>query len=171
MGTRIEAYQQALEREISVLNFYREKSSTSQSVGAQLMFAAIAKEEEVHIERVKSILSGLEINADIDFLNVLAQKKAHEEFKSLLRENKKENLSSFDERKFENEIAALQTTIKLEKDGIFYYLNMADEAQELLEQRFLINMAIEEMRLMEGLQDTYLYLREPDTWLALPDVK
>jgi hypothetical protein len=48
---------------------------------------------------------------------------------------------------------------------------MAGESKDPAEQKFLISMAMEEMKHMEGLQDTYLYLKDPDTWLMLPDVK
>lgn len=171
MENRSKAYEKALEREIVVLNFYREKSNLSRNTATQLMFAAIAKEEEFHIERIKSILSGLERGGDVDFLIVLAQRKAREELKSLLRLNEKTAPSSWEEGKFQEEIKALETAIKLEKEGIFYYLNMADESQDLLEQKFLISMAMEEMRHMDGLQDTYLYLKDPDAWIASPDTK
>lgn len=170
MENRIKAYKEALEREIKVLIFYREKSNLSKSASAQLMFAAIAKEEEFHIERIKSILKRLETTEDIDFLTVFAQRKAQQELKSLLRKHNKE-ISAPSEGNFQEELNALETAIRYEKEGIFYYLNMADESKDPSEQKFLISMAMEEMRHMEGLQDTYFYLKDPDTWVMLPDVK
>ncbi len=121
MENRLKAYKQALEREIKVLSFYREKSNLSKSSSAQLMFAAIAKEEEFHIERIKSILNGLEAKEDIDFLTVFAQRKAQQELKSLLKKSKAE-ISVPSEGEIQEELNALETAIRYEKEGIFLLL-------------------------------------------------
>ncbi|MFA5317527.1 MAG: ferritin family protein [Dehalococcoidales bacterium] len=156
------ALQEAEKMEVDGKTFYLEMSRKSVNQRGRELFQILAEEEDVHRQDFRKIydavLSGLEIPGH-EILSEEAS-KLHSLFCQAVEEVEKEIKAPA------AELEAIDTAIRMEQDGIDFYLNQARKAEFPRVRRFYRELADEEKRHKATLEDYRKYAVDPAGWLV-----
>ncbi len=153
----------ALEMERKGKEFYDNAADACKTQLGREIFSMLAAEEEVHIERIKTIYNSLEERQQWtdEWLNV---KKAHASIKNIFKEliaRYKVHLKTD-----VSDIEALDVGIDLESKSVSFYEKEFEGASDEMEKKFAEKMVAEEKSHLSVLKDTKFYLMDPAAYFT-----
>ncbi len=156
---KMRSIEMALKNEETEMKFYLNEAERSKNPTAKNIFTLIAKDEEEHMARIKSLYEKLvsekkwpeDIPIDVKGTNV------RETLGNLVKNAGKEEHNKDD-------IDALKEAIEFEKNGAKFYSDLASKCKNPMEINFFTFLAGIEKEHSLALSDTLLYLEDPDSW-------
>ena len=149
----------ALEMEKKGKAFFDKAVSKCQAQQCKDIFKMLAKEEVVHMVRIKKIYDSLSSNQGwVDWRDFEVEQDLGKLMKQLVQEHGK-NI-----RAETSDIEALNIGIDLEEKSITYYSNHLDKSTDPLEKEFLQKLVEEERGHHLALIDMKFYLTDPSGW-------
>ena len=148
----------ALEMEIKGKAFYDKATATCKSELGREIFAMLAKDEVVHVERIKNIYNSLETTNKwtSDWQKISkAPTPINTIFKDLVAKHKTTTKADT------SDLEALDVGIDLETKAVSFYENQLKSSNDPLEKVFSEKMIAEEKSHLAVLIDTKLYLENP----------
>jgi rubrerythrin len=141
--------------------FYKKAASSCRNPQCREVFAALIKDEVIHISRIKQIHDSLTASSCWS-RDWEAVKGPHEDFGALFRA-----LASKARAKIKAEagdLEAIDVGLDFELASINFYRDHRAKAVDPLEAAFLDQMIIEEKGHWQALKDTRYYLTDPEGW-------
>lgn len=147
-----EALIRALELEQEGRAFYEEAAAKAKGPLARKVFEALAREEELHAEKIAEIFRGLG-----DWITQVGDV-------GRLRAIFDEPLKA-EAQASEDDLEALRFALGREEEAYRYYEELANKAADLKEKRFWLALSWEERGHYLHLMDSIEYLTDPEGWL------
>jgi len=136
------------------LNFIqRLREKTAHSFGRK-MFESFALDEKRHLEMLKGILKGLNIE--------IREREPGEAVKSIFETLKPEMMERIEATT--DEINALKMALDMEKEGFEYYKKVTAGTSDAKEKALFQRLAGEEEKHYNILQNTYAFLADTGNW-------
>ena len=148
-------YEYAMKVEKEGEAYYREMSAKSPNAGLKKIFSMLADEEVKHYNVFKSMLKKSDL--DLENLNLLTDTKTI--FQTLQEE--KDNVK-FDA----DQINYYKDAIAREENSHNFYVEKAKELEDETEKKIFIQIAKEEVKHKEVLEEIVSFLEEPENWVA-----
>lgn len=148
-------YEYAMKVEKEGEAYYREMAAAATNPGLQRIFTMLADEEIKHYNVFKAMMKKEEM--DLDNLNLLTDTKTI--FETLSKE--KENVN-FDAE----QIQFYKDAIAREDDAHDFYATKAAEIEDEKEKAIFLQIAEEEEKHKNVLEEIVLFLEEPADWVA-----
>lgn len=159
----LELMKTALEMEKKGKDFYDKAAGACKTELGREIFSMLAKDEVVHLERIKTIYNSLEEKEKWtdEWLNV---KEAHSSIKDIFRDlvSKYRVHSKTDA----SDLDALEVGIDLESKSVAFYEKEFEGAMDPMEKRFAEKMMAEEKSHLSILRDTKFYLTDPAAYFT-----
>lgn len=153
----------ALEMEERGFEFYRQASERTKDEAARDLFKTLQAEEAVHMRRIRAIYSSIESTSSFGSeweKEVVAHKGLDAIFKGLAKRTEGSKGAEV------SDIEAVETGLEFEARSVKFYEERLKEAESDAERAFLKAMVEEERTHYRALQDTKLYLTDPQAWFA-----
>lgn len=148
-------YEYAMKVEKEGEAYYREMSAKSPNAGLKKIFSMLADEEVKHYNVFKSMLKKSDL--DLENLNLLTDTKTI--FQTLQEE--KDNVK-FDA----DQINYYKDAITREENSHNFYVEKAKDLEDETEKKIFIQIAEEEVKHKEVLEEIVSFLEEPENWVA-----
>ncbi len=150
----MKAVEIAMKMEEDAVKFYSEAAGkTSHSFGRK-MFESFALDEKRHLEMLKGILKGLNIE--------IREGEPGEAVKSIFETLKPEMMERIEATT--DEINALKMALDMEKEGFEYYKKVTAGTSDAKEKALFQRLAGEEEKHYNILQNTYAFLADTGNW-------
>ena len=158
---RMASIELAINNEKEEMAFYNGEAERSKNPVAKALFKTLAAEEEEHMSRISALHKKLvgegawpeDVPIEVSGSNV---KSALSDFRR--------DLASTQEHD-NDDIAALQKSIESEKGAAELYSNIAKASENPQEVTFFKFLSEIEREHMLSLQDSLVYLQDPQSWL------
>ena len=165
MEERLKALEIAMELEEDGKEFYMDARGEATSTFARDMFTSLAKDEDVHLEKVKAVYQNLKEGKKwpklVTSIGDVVKTKAvfPKDAKDL----------SITEKDISGSIKVLEIGIKMEEKSIEFYNDLAEKASDPFEERFFFALAHEERGHYLSLWDYREYLKDPAGWFGMKE--
>jgi rubrerythrin len=150
----------ALEMEEKGRAFYQRVISTCKNNVGKEMFKILMEDENVHMDRIRSIyesLSGDQVWCEWKDFEV-----KHDDLAVIFRKMAKEHGSKINVET--GDLEALDIGIDFENRSVEFYEKHLEKASDPLEKAFIREMISEEKGHYMALEDMKLYLSDPSSW-------
>jgi rubrerythrin len=154
MDEQMNAIEIALKMETDAIGFYRDAAEMTSHPAGKKMFLSIMEDEKRHIEMIQSLVNEMELTAE--------QIDPMEKIKSVFEELKDEMIADISAT--EDELAALETAMKMEKEGFEFYRKVAEESPDPKSKELFERLVIEEERHYEVFSNTHSFLSDTGNW-------
>ena len=162
MNDKIASLTIALENELQERDFYLTHSRRTKNPTGKAMFEYIARDEEEHYNRLKTMHDNLRQSnswpenlcvrmQDKDIMEVLLN-TAHRAASQILADN--------------DDKAALNVAIEFEGKAYDFYISLSKAATTSQERNFFNDLASMEREHLNALKETLLYFEDPAEWFA-----
>lgn len=148
-------YEYAMKVEKDGEAYYRQLASKSPNEGLKRVFTILADAEVKHYLAFKSMRD--QDGQDISALDISTDTKTIFETLNAQKESSSLNLS---------EIEYYEAAIKREEDSYSFYVTKAEELTDDAQKAVFMNIAQEEVKHKEILENILLFIQEPDNWVA-----
>lgn len=159
----MELLKTAMEMEKKGKAFYDKAASTCKNSLGREIFAMLARDEVVHLERISKIYNSLETNAKWtdEWLKI---KEAHAPINTMFKDlaSKHHTATKADS----SDLEALDVGIDLETKAVAFYEKQLGAATDPMEKRFAEKMIAEERSHRAVLVDTKAYLENPAAYFV-----
>lgn len=153
----------ALEMEKKGKDFYDNAAATCKTELGREIFSTLARDEVVHLERIKTIYNSLEEKEQWtdEWLKI---KESPASVKTVFGElaSKYKTKSKADA----TDLEALDVGIDLESKSVLFYEKQFEGADDPMEKKFAEKMVAEEKSHLTLLQDTKFYLTDPAAYFT-----
>ncbi|MGQ9689528.1 MAG: ferritin family protein [Desulfobaccales bacterium] len=158
----LKALEDAIQMEVDGRQFYLEAAKKVQNDGVRQILEYLAESEVYHIKKFNEIYQSLQ--ADPAWTEKLAEFKPpkSEPYACVLAMSQTEQGAGG-----KDDLAALQTGLKMEQCSIDYYTKLAKETDIPLARRFFMSLAHEERGHYLMLLDMHNYLSDPADWFYI----
>ncbi|MEC4685342.1 MAG: ferritin family protein [Nitrospirota bacterium] len=150
----MKAVEMAMKMEEDAINFYSEAAEKTGHPFGKKMFESFALDEKRHLEMLKDIFKGLNIE-----IREGDPGKAVKSIFETLKSGMMERIEATTD-----EINALKMALDMEKEGFEYYKEVADGTSDEKEKRLFQRLAGEEEKHYNILQNTYAFLSDTGNW-------
>lgn len=151
---QMNAIEIAMKMETDAVNFYRDAAELTDHPAGKKMFLSIMEDEKRHIEMLKNLVDDMELTADkIDPMD-----KIHSVFEEL----KDEMTGGI--KATEDELEALETAMKMEKEGFEFYKKVAAESPDPKSRELFERLIVEEERHYDAFSNTLAFLSDTGNW-------
>ena len=162
---RISSLEMAIENEQREMEFYLNEANRSLNPMAKYLFETLASDEQDHIDLLRKLYNSLieenkwpvEVSEQVADNNVLTALKNAVQRQSSTHDN------------VDSDVEALRKSVDFEQSAVEFYTNIADECEDDMEEKFFRYLAQIEEKHMLAIQDTLLFLEDPDAWHAAHD--
>ncbi|NQE54974.1 hypothetical protein C5S29_15455 [ANME-1 cluster archaeon GoMg3.2] len=160
---RLKALEIAMELEEEGKKFYMDASEKATNAFAKEMFGSLAKDEDLHLEKVKAIYKKLKEERAwpkmVTAIGDVVTTKAvfPEDVKDLTEEDISES------------VKVLGIGMEMEEKSILFYNELAEKATDHFEARFYLALAHEERGHYLSLWDSREYLEDPAGWFGMKE--
>lgn len=148
-------YDYAMKVEKDGEEYYRELASKSPNEGLKKVFNILADAEVKHYQVFKSMRD--KDGQDINALDISTDTKTI--FETLSAQKEKVNFK-------QDEIKFYEDAIKREDDSYHFYLSKANELENENEKVIFMNIAQEEIKHKEILENILVFIQEPSNWVG-----
>ena len=162
---RLKALEIAMKLEEDGKKFYLDASEKATSTFAKDMFQSLAKDEEVHLEKVKEIYKKLK--EEKEWPKVVTSIGDVVKTKALFPKDIKDR--NMTEKDLSESVNVLKMGIEMEEKSIKFYNELAEKATDPFEIRFFIALAHEERGHYLSLWDYREYLEDPAGWFGMKE--
>ena len=165
MNERLKALEIAMKLEEDGKKFYVDASEKATSAFAKDMFRSLAKDEDVHLEKVKEIYQKLK--EEREWPKVVTAIGDMVKTKAIFPKDAKDlNMTGED---ISNSVKVLKIGIEMEEKSIKFYNELAEKATDPFEVRFYLALAHEERGHYLTLWDSREYLEDPAGWFGMKE--
>jgi rubrerythrin len=160
MENTIKSIEIALENELKERDFYLKHRRRTQTLVGRMMFASIARDEDEHYIRLKSIHAELSKQGKWpEAISAVKGTKVKTVLNDVLKGVEKSASPDADDRE------AVNIAIDFETKGYNFYSKLRDSAETEAEKSFFECLATIENEHLSSLKETRLYFEDPATWL------
>ena len=153
----------ALEMEKKGKSFYDKAATSCKNKLGQEIFAMLAKDEVVHIERIKNIYDTL--NAQDKWTDEWFHiKEAHAPINTLFKDLAVKHKTTI--KADRSDLEALDVGIDLETKAMAFYEKELNQSTDAMEKKFAEKMLAEEESHLAVLKDTKFYLEDPSAYFV-----
>lgn len=152
-----QSLQTAIEMEREGKAFFLKAASGSESVVAKRMFEELARQEDIHIERILLIYEQMKNEKAFEewVTTVAGTGQLDKVFQESLQEKAQTS---------ENDLNALRFGLEIEDKSVKYYEKLASHALDSYEKRFYLTLSHEEGDHYLRIMDSIEYLSDPTGW-------
>jgi rubrerythrin len=150
----------AIKMEIDGMAFYKKAADNTKDPLGKEMFLSFIEDEKKHLKALESIFKG----ADIDTLNALFNDSNPKKRIETVFSSAKEEPVLEGKKADPDEIDALVTAMKMEKEGYDYYMDIAENSDNDDIKRLFKMLAVEENQHYTILQNSHTYLVDSGNW-------
>ena len=158
--TRIPSIEVAIANEKREMEFYLNEAERSLNPMARYLFETLASDEQDHIDLLRKLHSSLvdeekwpeDVAAKIADNNILSAMQH-----AVQRQSSRED-------HVDNDVDALRKSVLFEASAVEFYLSIAEECENPMEEKFFRYLAEIEEKHMLAIKDTLLFLENPDAW-------
>jgi rubrerythrin len=144
----------SLKMETDAVKFYTEAAERTSHVVGKRMFLSIAEDEKRHIDMLNALIKGMEItHRDINPMDKI--RTVFEELKDRMVERVQATTT---------ETEALETAMKMEKEGLEFYRKNAAEAPDPRSRELFEKLIKEEEKHYEIFSNTLDFLTDTGNW-------
>jgi rubrerythrin len=165
MDDRLKALEIAMKLEEDGTKFYMDASEKATSAFAKDMFTSLAKDEDVHLEKVKEIYKKLK--EERAWPKVVTSIGDVVKTKAVFPEDAKD--LHMTEEDISESVKVLKIGIEMEEKSIKFYDELAEKATDPFEARFYLALVHEERGHYLSLWDYREYLEDPAGWFAMKE--
>lgn len=144
----------AMKMETDAIGFYKEASEKTTHPVGKKMFLSIMEDEKRHIDMLNDLLKGM----DIAHENIDPMDKIRTVFGSM------KNRMHAGITATANELDALETAMKMEKEGFEFYKKVAAESPDPKTKALFERLVIEEEKHYGVLSNTHSFLTDTGNW-------
>lgn len=157
-----EALKRAIEMEVEGKRFYLQAAEKSQSLLARRVFEELAREEDLHIQKIQEIYDRLKREKALGewITSVADPSKLKKVFQESLVEQAKAS---------SDDLEALRFALDREEKSAKYYVDLVGETSDPHERRFYLTLSHEERGHYLEIMDSIEYLTDPVGWLRLQE--
>ncbi|MBM7623623.1 ferritin-like domain-containing protein [Sporohalobacter salinus] len=161
MGIKNESLELAISLEEKGHAYYEKHAENAVNPLVKKVLKSLGAQELDHVEKIKQIAEGKEIEEDYEPSDIESEvKEVFEEFSDKEREGwKEENVDVYEH------------AMELEKDIYQVYERLAEETDDPKEKEFFEALMEEEDKHYESLQNVYYYFTRPGDWFAQEESK
>ena len=156
-ATGSEAVRVAIQLETDGMAFYEEAAKKTSNEFGKGMFLSLVEEEKRHLQILNEVCKG-QAPAPDEQAGVVFKGKITTIFKDVTEDLKKKLESGPDDAE------AVKIAMDLEEKGYKFYEKAGEEAVGEAEKTLFKRLAIEENGHWTLLEDTYVYLTDPEQW-------
>ncbi|VAX33596.1 hypothetical protein MNBD_NITROSPIRAE03-1011 [hydrothermal vent metagenome] len=150
----MKAVEIAMKMEEDAIKFYSEAAGKTANPFGKKMFESFALDEKRHLEMLKGIFKGLNIE--------IREGEPGEAVKSIFETLKSEMMERVEATT--DEINALKMALDMEKEGFEYYKKVTTGTSDAKEKALFQRLAGEEEKHYNILQNTYAFLSDTGNW-------
>lgn len=165
MEERLKALEIAMKLEDDGKKFYTDAGEKATSTFAKDMFGSLAKDEDVHLEKVKELYQKLKEERAwpkvVTSIGDVVKTKA-----VFPKDTKDLNMT---EGEISESINVLKMGMEMEEKSIKFYNELAEKATDPFEVRFYLALAHEERGHHLSLWDYREYLEDPAGWYSMKE--
>jgi len=160
---RLKALEIAMELEEEGKKFHMDASERATNAFAKEMFGSLAKDEDMHLKKVKAIYKKLKEEREwpkvVTSIGDVVKTKAvfPEDVKDLAEEDISET------------VTVLGICIEMEEKRILFYNELVEKATDPFEARFYLALVHEERGHYLSLWDSREYLEDPAGWFGMKE--
>ena len=162
---RLKALEIAMKLEEDGKKFYVDASEKATNAFAKDMFGSLAKDEDVHLEKVKEIYKMLKEEGK--WPKVVTSIGDVVKIKTVFPKDAKDQ--NMTEEDISESVKVLKIGIEMEEKSIKFYNKLAEKATDPFENRFFIALAHEERGHFLSLWDYREYLEDPAGWFGMKE--
>ncbi len=157
MAAKDEALKRAIEMEVEGKRFYEGAAQKANSALAKGIFEALAREEDLHMRRIREIYEGLKAGGFQGWVRTVGDpSRLRKVFDGALGEEAEAS---------EGDLEALRFALGREEEAFKYYEELAQGATDPAERRFWLALSWEERGHYLQIMDSIEYLTDPEGWL------
>jgi len=150
----MKAVETAIKMEEDAVRFYSEAAEKTRHPFGKRMFQSFSLDEKRHLEMLKDILNGLDIE--------IRQGEPGEAVKSIFETLKAEMMERVEATT--DEMNALKTALEMERKGYEHYKGLSAGTSDEKEKALFQRLAGEEEKHYNILQNTYAFLSDTGNW-------
>jgi len=165
MEERLKALEIAIKLEEDGKKFYFDAREKATSTFAKEMFVSLAKDEDVHLKKVKAVYQTLKEGKE--WPKIVTSIGDFVKIKAVFPRDAKD--LRITEKDISGSIKVLELGIEMEEKSIDLYNNLADNASDPFEVRFFFALAHEERGHYLSLWDYREYLKDPAGWFGMKE--
>jgi rubrerythrin len=158
--TRIPSINIAIENEKREMEFYLNEAQHSLNPMARYLFETLASDEQDHIDLLRKLHTSL-VDEE-KWPEDIAAKIADNNILSAMKNAVQRQVSREDH--VDSDIDALRKSVLFEASAVEFYVRIANECENPMEQKFFRYLAEIEEKHMLAIKDTLLFLENPDAW-------
>lgn len=162
MDDRISSIKIALENELQERNFYLTHSRRTENPTGKAMFEYIARDEEEHYNRLKTMHDHL-IQSGSWPESISVRQQDRDIMEVLLNTA---NRAALQTPADSDDKAALEVAIEFEGKAYDFYITLSKSATTSQERNFFNDLASMEREHLNALKETLLYFEDPAEWFA-----
>lgn len=151
---QMSAIEIAIKMETDAISFYRDAADMTKHPAGKRMFLSIMEDEKRHIEMINNLVNDMELTAE--------QMDPMEKIKSVFAELKDKMIAGISAT--EDELGALETAMKMEKEGFEFYKKVAAESPDPKTRALFERLVIEEERHYGVFSNTHSFLTDTGNW-------
>jgi rubrerythrin len=153
------ALKRALAIEEAGHKFYTESSAKIRNENGKRTLLGLAQDELTHIERIQKIYTALSAGETVPPIQTGKLNRAEDVFDSFRRKLPRQKVEA-------GTLKILDLAMEAERKSFYFYQKAESESRDSLLKEFYKRLAREENEHFEILQNTHLYLKDPEIWYA-----
>jgi rubrerythrin len=159
---REESLKKAIEMEEEGKKFYLQVAEKAKSLLAGRIFEELAKEEDLHIKKIKEVFNKLKEKKPLEkrITSVGDPEKMEKVFKESLTEKAAAST---------DDLEALNFALEREDKSVRYYETLSQQTDDSLERRFYLTLSYEERGHYLRILDAIEYLTDPIGWFRIKE--
>lgn len=151
---KMNAIEIAMKMETDAISFYKDAAELTSHPAGKRMFLSIMEDEKRHIDMLTNLVNDMNLTTDkIDPM---------EKIKSVFEELKDEMMGGI--KATEDELEALETALKMEKEGFDFYKKVAAESPDPRSRELFERLVVEEEKHYSAFSNTYAFLSDTGNW-------
>ncbi len=139
--------------------FYTQSASRMRNENVKRALLGLAQDELAHIERIQKIYIALAAGEAVPAVQPSRLTRAEDVFESFRRKLPRQKAEA-------GALKILDLAMEVERKSFYYYQKAESESRNSLLKEFYKRLAKEENEHFEILQNTHLYLKDPEIWYA-----
>lgn len=160
MSEKLNPVKNAIQMEIDGIAFYEKAAKNTQNPLGKKMFLSFVEDERKHLKTLESIFKGVSIDSLHEAFSGTSPKAR---IKTVFSEAKAE-LDKDSQKAGSSDIEALETAMKMEKEGYDYYIEVAKKAESAEIKKLFNMLANEENEHYTILSNSHTYLTDNGNW-------
>jgi rubrerythrin len=165
LQTSLSALKLALKTEEEGYRLYKSGAEQSKNEFVRSIFQQLSKDELMHINLIKRFYA--ELNQSGSWIKMSAEEKNYKGIKGEIKtifSQTLEKVKSGKETISDTDLKVYQQAIDFEKNGVKMYSQLYQETSDSTAQKFYAFLRDMEQEHADTLDNTYQYLKDPDSW-------